>query len=30
MLSDHFLEFFPVLQCREKRKHFSVDCYRSG
>jgi hypothetical protein len=30
MLTDHFVEFFPVLQCCEKRERFSVGCYRSG
>jgi hypothetical protein len=30
MLIDHGVEFFPVLQCCEKRERFSVGCDQSG
>ncbi len=30
MLTDHCVEFFPLLKRCEKRERFSVGCYRSG
>jgi len=30
MLTDHGVEFFPLLKCSENRERFSVGCYRSG
>ena len=30
ILTDHLVEFLPLLKCFEKRERFRVSCYRPG